>query len=118
MEGLVGKYSPCYNSFINKLDIMKNINFQLGVLFLEEEEHVVAYSPALDLYTQGEDLGEAKRMFEDAVNLFFKEITESGTYYEVLLDLGWKVSKARPKELVPPHIIGPYQQKFQVSLGK
>ncbi len=118
MEGLAGKHGPCYNSFMNKLDIVNNINFQLGILFLEEEEHVVAFSPALDLYTQGKDLDEAKRMFEDAVDLFFKEITESGTYHEVLLDLGWKVSKTQPEELVPPHIIGHHQQKFQVSLGK
>lgn len=117
MESLAGRHGPCYNSFMNKLDIMNKIQLKLDVLFLEEEGHIVAYSPALDLYTQGENLDDAKRMFGDAVSLFFKEIIESNTYYEVLLDLGWKVSKAQPKELVPPQIIGPYQQNFQVSVN-
>ena len=95
---------------------MKNMEFKLGVMFFEEEEHVVAYCPALDLYTQGKDLDDAKKMFEDAVDLYFKEIVESDTYKEVLSDLGWKTSGARPEEMVPPEIIGLYQQKFQVPL--
>ena len=103
---------------MNKLSIMNSSNLKLGVMFFEEEEHVVAYCPALDLYTQGKDLDDAKKMFENAADLYLKEITESGTYKEVLLDLGWKISSAQPKELVPPEILGYYQQKFQVPLGK
>lgn len=103
---------------MNKPNIMKSAEFKLSIMFFEEDEHVVAYCPALDLYTQGKDFDDTKRMFKDAVDLYFKEITESGTYKEVLLDLGWKVSATQPKELVPPEVVGYYQQKFQVSLGK
>lgn len=103
---------------MNKLSIMDRPDLKLGVMFFEEEEHVVAYCPALDLYTQGEDLDHAKKMFESAVDLYLKEITESGTYKEVLLDLGWKISNTQSKELVPPEILGYYQQKFQVPFGK
>lgn len=94
------------------------MNFKLGVLFIEEEGSIIAYSPALDLYTQGENLEEAKKMFEDAADLFFDEIIESGTYHDVLLDLGWKVSESDPEGLVPPEIVGQYQQKFSIPIKR
>ena len=86
-------------------------------MFLQEKEHVVAHCPALDLYTQGKDLDDAKKMFEDAVDHYLKEIVESGTYNEVLTNLGWRTSSTQPKELVPPEILY-RQQTFQVPLGK
>jgi len=104
--------------FMNKFNVMNSPSLKLGVIFFEEEEHVVAYCPALDLYTQGKDLDDAKKMFENAVDIYLKEITESGTYKEVLLDLGWKMANAQSKELVPPEILGYYQQKFQVPFRK
>jgi len=73
----------------------------------------VAYSPALDLSTCGHDLEEAKKMFSEAVEIFFEELTEKGTLDEVLLGLGWT---KKDDEIVPPMLIA--QESIRVPLHR
>jgi len=79
---------------------------RLPVIFIREDETIIAYTPALDLSTSGRTVEEAKQHFEEAVDIFFRECTERGTLEEVLLSLGWKKSTTRPRTWQPPEIIG------------
>lgn len=73
---------------------MKNIKkLKLQIQFFREGKYYIAHSPALDLSTCGKDFDEAKKRFEEAVEIFFKELIKRGTLEEVLLqDLGWQKS--------------------------
>jgi len=66
-----------------------NVSVELPVTFIEEGGSVVAYTPALDLSTAGKDLEEAKKMFSEAVKIFFDDLIENNTVDEVLAPLGW-----------------------------
>ncbi|OGL61823.1 hypothetical protein A3C09_00580 [Candidatus Uhrbacteria bacterium RIFCSPHIGHO2_02_FULL_47_44] len=67
-----------------------NLSYSLPVTIFKEGDAFVAYSPALDLSTAGLSEQDAKRMFEEATQLFFEELAEMGTTESVLTDLGWE----------------------------
>jgi hypothetical protein len=69
--------------------ISPKIEFNLPVSFIKEDDQVVAYTPALDLSTSGKNEAEAKKRFGEIVNIFFKDLIESGNLDEVLSGLGW-----------------------------
>ncbi len=56
---------------------------------IKEGKRFVAYSSALDLSTSATTFELAKKRFDDAARLFFKEIIKMGTLEGVLLQLGW-----------------------------
>ena len=78
------------------------VTFQLPVSFIEEDGAVIAYTPALDLSTSGKSKKEAQKMFEEAVDIFFKDLIENNTVEEVLTSLNWKRNEQRT--WVPPKI--------------
>lgn len=90
---------------------MNQVQFSIPVIVLKEAKDFVAYSPALDLSTVGKTFDEAKSMFEEAVGIFFEEITEKGTFNEVLEELGWEKIN---KRYFPPVIVGQQTQSFSV----
>ncbi|MFA5877368.1 MAG: hypothetical protein WC880_03310 [Candidatus Paceibacterota bacterium] len=73
----------------------------LPVAFIEEGTTVIAYTPSLDLSTCGQNKTEAKKMFEEAVQIFFDDLVESNTVDEVLSGLGWK-KDLKQASWVPP----------------
>lgn len=73
----------------------------------------MAYSPVLDLSTCGHDLEEAKKMFSEAVGIFFEELVRKGTLDQVLLGLGWT---KKDNEIVPPELIA--QESMRVPLHR
>lgn len=79
-----------------------NHQFSIPVSILKEGSSYVAYSPAVDLSTVGDSFEESQKRFEEAIKIFFDELTEKGTLEEVLLDLGWKKHK---NQLVPPQVV-------------
>lgn len=79
------------------------MSIELPVAFIEEDDAVVAYTPALDLSTCGKDHEDAKRMFAEAVQIFFKDLADNDTLEEVLGGLGWKRS-AQHAAWYPPKI--------------
>ena len=86
------------------MKISKNeIVLQLNIL--KEGDTYVAYSPALDLSSCGKTVGEAKRNFQSALNLFLEELQEMGTLDEVLLDLGWRHGNTPKFSWIPPHLL-------------
>lgn len=80
----------------------QTISYGLPVTIFREGAAFVAHSPALDLSSVGSSEEEAKRMFSEAVEIFFEELIEMGTLDSVLKDLGWTKSngKFQPPEVV------------------
>jgi len=62
----------------------------LPVIFLREGKYVVAYTPALDLTTQGKDLEQTKKRFQEIVEIFFEELARMDTLETTLSSLGWE----------------------------
>jgi hypothetical protein len=70
---------------------------EIPVLFFQENDKIVAYSPALDISTCGNTQLEAERRFTEAAAIFLQEIKAMGTEDEVLAECGWvKASATNP----------------------
>jgi predicted RNase H-like HicB family nuclease len=50
----------------------------------------VAYSLALDLSASGKSRGEARKQFDEAVELFIEEMQKKGEFAEWLQGMGWQ----------------------------
>ena len=68
----------------------KHMIGKVPVIYLEEGNQVVAFSPALDLSTCGDTKEQARTRFIEAATIFFDEIIEMGTVDDVLTECGWK----------------------------
>lgn len=66
-------------------------------IFIEDGIHV-AYTPALELSSYGQSIDDAKKAFEEAVDIFFEETSQQGTLEKVLLSLGWQLQQ-KPKAI-------------------
>ena len=67
---------------------MKNIllEFNIPMSILREGKKYIAYTPALDLSTSGNNYEQAKNRFNEIVQIFFEEIIRKNTLEEVLSD--------------------------------
>jgi hypothetical protein len=88
------------------------LQFNLPVSILKEGKKYVAYTPALDLSTSGDNYEQAKKRFEEIVNVFFEEIIKKGTIEDVLTDLGWKKVQANWR---PPVVVSNEFQNIELS---
>ena len=64
----------------------------------------IVYSPALDLSTCAPTFDEAKKNFDQAVDIFFAECVKRGTLHKALESLGWQKSDSRAWQ--PPVLVG------------
>jgi predicted RNase H-like HicB family nuclease len=74
----------------------KVINICLPVIFFKSKEYhgrVFAECPALQIITDGKNLEDAKKMFEEALSLWLDYILQERNILQVFKALGWKVSK-------------------------
>ena len=69
---------------------MPTYSVNLPVSIFREGKNFIAYTPALDLSTTGKTFDQAKKRFEEAVQIFFEETAEKGTFDELLQSLGWQ----------------------------
>jgi predicted RNase H-like HicB family nuclease len=93
------------------------IRGDIKVIFLEESRKIVAFAPALDLATSADTLEEARRRFEEILEIFFEETLEKGTLEEVLAECGWrKVSRPRV-HWVPPKTRFVAQEDVPVTIS-
>jgi len=69
---------------------VKNIEAKIPVLFFEEGNKVIAYSPVFDLSSCGDTEEKARSRFAEAVTIFLGEISQMGTLNEVLEEYGWR----------------------------
>ena len=68
------------------------IRFQMKmpVKIKRKKEWIVASCPILDIFSQGETEGKAKKNLAEALSLFFISCFERGTLDEVLKNCGFK----------------------------
>lgn len=117
--------SGLYNNFLNflhtlivipmfgKKDFIKktmdSITVGINVVIVQEENQFIAYCPALELSSYGDDIKQAKKRFEKEIEIFFEETSHRGTLEKYLLKLGWTLTqKPKPKYYPPLNIKTPY----------
>ena len=87
---------------VNKITRHKEkISVGLEVILVPQGDQFVAYCPALELSSYGDNMDEAYTAFGEALSIFLDDTAEKGTFEAVLIRLGWTLSK---KEYVPPRI--------------
>lgn len=84
---------------------------KLSVMFLKEGKRFVAYSPALDISTSASTFKEAKKRFEELVDIYFDELVKMGTLDEVLTECGWRKVN---RHYIPPRFISKIDETFEV----
>lgn len=96
---------------------MKNIllDFNLPISILREGKKYIAYTPALDLSTSGNSYEQAKKRFNEIIQIFFEEIIKKNTLEEVLLDLGWQKMQAK---WTPPIVVSNEFQNIKLNCCK
>lgn len=75
---------------------------KLSVVIMKQGKRFVAHSPALDLSTSGKSEKDARKRFQEIVQVFFEEVIEAGTLKKVLTELGWQMKN---NHLEPPTIV-------------
>lgn len=83
----------------------------LPVSIFREGKSFIAYTPSLDLSTSAKTFKEAKKRFEEVVQILFEELAEKGTTDDVLTSLGWKKIQ---KHWSPPVEISHNLESFQI----
>jgi hypothetical protein len=92
------------------------IQTKIPVIFFEEGDKIIAYSPALDLSTCGDTEQLARSRFTEATTIFFDEIVNMGTAEEVLTECGWHKS-CGGKTWQPPVLKSYSEEIVQIPEG-
>lgn len=96
---------------------MGKLKFQkvvLNVAFYKEGNKFIAYSPALNLSTCGDSMEQAKKRFEEMLQIFLEEVDKMGTLEDVLLECGWKKVGYPHKRWQPPIYVGQDQEEVRI----
>lgn len=67
----------------------KQIDLTIDVIISQEDNYYVAYCPALELSAYADTIENAKKSFEEEVNIFIEETNKKGTLERYLLKNGW-----------------------------
>ena len=94
---------------------LNQLEIKIPVQIIKEDGVFVAYTPALELCTQGDTYEEAEQMLGEMIQIFFEECIERGTIEQVLTDCGWKKVDHK-KEWIPPRreVIADKNESFSV----
>ncbi|MBI1780911.1 MAG: hypothetical protein HYR66_06020 [Sphingobacteriales bacterium] len=80
-----------------------SISLNVQVALFQEDGIWVAYCPALEVSSYGDDEHDAKNAFEEAIGIFLSETERKGTLEKYLLKLGWQLQQ-KPKPMYnQPH---------------
>lgn len=96
---------------------MARLRFQkviLNIAFYREGKRFIAYSPALDLSTCGDTQQQAKKRFEEMLQIFLEETDKTGTLEDVLLECGWKKIGHAQRCWQPPVFVGQTQEEVRL----
>lgn len=75
-----------------------SINVNVQVALFQEDGIWIAYCPALEVSSYGDDQSDAKQAFEEAMKIFLAETERKGTLEKYLLKLGWQLQQ-KPKAM-------------------
>ena len=70
-----------------------SIIVSLEVALFQEDEMWVAYCPALEVSSYGENQEDARKAFDEAMQIFLSETIRKGTLERYLLRLGWQLQQ-------------------------
>ena len=84
----------------------------LHVIIFKEGKKYVAYSPTIDLATQGNSREDAGRMFDEAAEIFFEELVKMGILEKELERLGWL--KTAKEGWAPPLVVASELRSAQI----
>jgi predicted RNase H-like HicB family nuclease len=94
---------------LNKIKIATKV----PVSFFKEGNMFIAHSPVLDLSTCGNTFDEAKKNFEDALDIFIEECLSHNTLANALEMLGWK---KQTNKWNPPIFVGQESIPFSIPV--
>ncbi|HXR85219.1 MAG TPA: hypothetical protein VN722_12975 [Hanamia sp.] len=80
-----------------------SLNINVEVALFKEGVTWVAYCPALEVSSYGDDKKEAKEAFEEAMQIFLSETERKGTLEKYLLKLGWQLQQKPIPVYNQPH---------------
>jgi hypothetical protein len=93
---------------------IKQLDFGLPVSVKKEGSTYVAYTPALDISTDGQTKAEARKNFAELVATFFDEFSDNADALDVVLrELGW----VKSKDAWAPPVVDTKVQNFKVKVG-
>lgn len=97
--------------------IKGEFNIDIPLEIMKEGERVIIYTHALDLCGYGSTADEAKKDFDNAVQIFFHETIEHGTLDKALEELGWKKVSFKNRNYWQPQteVIGSSLEKIKIS---
>ncbi|MBU0765677.1 MAG: hypothetical protein KJ607_12660 [Bacteroidetes bacterium] len=76
-----------------------HIEINLNVKIFKENDYYIAYSPELQISTQGNTYNEVQKRMKERISIFFEMALEKGILGKRLKELGWTIMK---KEHIPP----------------
>ena len=74
----------------------KKIKASIPVICLKENEAYICYSPVFNLAAHGDSFKDAQRSFARTLKLFVEQVSEKGTWEEVLKERS-RVTRLDPK---------------------
>jgi len=97
---------------------MQVLQVGVQVIFLKEEDYIVAYAPALELSSYGKSEYEAKKAFEEVISIFIEETQKKGTFERILIKLGWTLSKVNyePPKYSPEELFKLFKTRSAVNV--
>jgi len=78
---------------------MRKFTIHIKVKIFKENEGYIAFSPELQIATQGSSIEQVKKRFEERISIFVDRAMETGTLEKRLEKLGWEVKRKKP---IPP----------------
>ncbi len=78
----------------------KQMNARLDIYIIQEDKHLIAYSPALDLSAYGDNYDDAFNSFDYILKCFFKDFKSIKQLKSELILRGWKFSQQNYKREV------------------
>lgn len=86
------------------MNITNEIEIKIDILFIKEDNSIIAYSPSLNLSAYGNSISDAKKSFETTFKIYLEETEKKGTLIDDLLENGWIVQKIPSLKLTPPKL--------------
>jgi predicted RNase H-like HicB family nuclease len=71
--------------------INHRVEAELEIILMKEEDTFVAYCPAIDVASYGKTEKDARKAFDESLEIFIEETFRKGTLERSLLNLGWAV---------------------------
>ena len=79
---------------------IRKIKLEILVNIFKENSYYIAFSPVLQIATQGKTLREVNKRFGERLEIFFESAIEKGNLEDQLQKLGWNV---QDKKINPPN---------------